>query len=233
MQLIKIILALVTFCGFLTADYPTAMLAMALAGLSAGTRPLDALFLCVFTCELQALVSNDDCNLSGGIQEAYWCQFGDVDWVTIAADPTKFNPTTQQLIGTPTMLLSAVWKPITPERKTAQYTFTWTEETDVYVQEIALNFEGTSNDMRLAFTKSVKCCNLVLLIIDNNCQQRLVGVEWTGVKFIKQTKTLRFGTHISRSGLKGSTKPGNDVILVGESDAEPMFANINLATLPL
>ena len=235
MQLLKsmapLASAAILYC-LCIADYATAMAFMAIGGFMTGfTR--QAVLMCTFTCDLSALTTSDECNLSGGIQEAYWAQFGDIDWIAIAADPLKFNPTTQQLIGTPTMVLGAVWKLISPERKTATYTFTWTEESDVYTQEIVLNFEGTSNAMRLAFTKSVKCCNLVLLIIDNNCQQRLVGVEWTGTKFIKQSKTLRFGTHVSTSGTKGSAKPANNVTLVGESDLDPMFANIDLTTLPL
>lgn len=232
MQLLKFAASAVILYALYMADYATAMTGMTIMGFLTSRYNFHTL-MCTFTCELTELVSDDSCNVSGGIQEAYWAQYGDIDWVTIAGDITKFDPVTQRLIGTPTMLGGAVWKLITPERKTAQYTFTWTEETDVYTQEIQLNFEGTSNAMRLAFVKSVKCCNLVLLIIDNNCQQRLVGVEWNGTKFLKQTKTLRFGTHVSQSGQKGSSKPGNNVTLIGESDYDPMFANLNLATLPL
>lgn len=232
MQLSNLLATLVTIYFLFIGDYPIVMACMAISGFLTGKIRTDVL-MCTFTCQLSALVTNDDCNLSGGVQEAYWAQFGDIDWTAIAADEDKWDAVNEQLIGTPTMILGATWKPITPERKTAQYTFTWTEDTDVYTQEIQLNFEGTSNALRLAFNKTVKCCNLVLLIVDNNCQQRLVGVEWTGTKFIKQTKTLRFGTHVDRSGQKGSSKPGNDVTLIGESDRPVMFANLNLATLPL
>jgi hypothetical protein len=193
------------------------------------------LFACAYACTLDDLETDDSCNTSGGIQEAYWCQYGDIDWaatVAAVAPDQLFNPTTEVLTGF-IMEGAAVWKKISPERKTSQYTFTFGEDTAVYEQEIVINFEGGSAAFRLKIKNSFKCCNLVLLIVDNNCNQRLVGVEWNGTAFIKQVKTLRFGTHVDRSGELGTSKAGNDITLVGESLVAPIYCNVDLTELVL
>lgn len=189
------------------------------------------LSLCAYTCTLGDLETDDSCNTSGGIQEIYWCQYGDINWAaTVAAvEPVLFNPTTEVLTGF--VMQGGVWYKVTPERKTSQYTFTFGEDTQVYEQEIVINFEGGSAAFRLKIKNSFKCCNLVLLIVDNNCNQRLVGVEWNGTAFIKQVKTVRYGTHVDRSGELGTSKAGNDVTLVGESLVAPIYCNVNLTTL--
>lgn len=195
------------------------------------------LYACAYACSLDDLETDDSCNTSGGIQEAYWCQYGDIDWAAIAAATTPgegqlFDLTTEQVLSFP-MVGDAIWKHLQPERKTSQYTFTFGEDTQVYEEEIVINFEGGSAAFRLKIKNSFKCCNLILLIIDNNCQQRLVGVEWNGTKFIPQVKTLRFGTHVDRSGELGTSKAGNDITLVGESLTPPMYANVDLTELVL
>lgn len=233
-NLISLLNAAISLYFLAIGDFTNFILSSSFGALMAGYKG-NALYACAYSCVLDNLETEDACNLSGGLQEAYWCQFNDVDWAgtVAAAGPAQlFNPTTEILTGF-IMNGPAVWKKVSPERKTSQFTFTYGEDTQVYEQEIVINFEGGSAAFRLSLKKSITCCNLVMLVIDNNCNQRLVGVEWNGTAFIKQVKTLRFGTHVDRSGELGSTKAGNDVILVGESLVAPIYCNVDLADLAL
>ena len=187
---------------------------------------------CVITCQVQDITSGTDCNIRGGLKTVYWALYDDIDWATMAGDPLQFDTTDQKILGY-TMIGGATFSKLTFERKQGQYEFNFTEDADVYEQAITLIFEGKGFATRNAFASAVNCCKLVAHIFDNNCQERIVGVEWDGVTFEPQIKTLRITGHLDASGETGSSKARDELILGGESVSPPLYGEVTEVNIPV
>lgn len=232
MRLIQHILTVVTLLfGLSTMNFAPFMLVFGLSALSAKRIP-GVFSACVSTCELAEISESDDCKIRGGIKTAYWAEYNDVDWGAMAGDATKFDTATETILGY-TMTAGTKFKKLTFGRKNGFYDFTFTEDTDVYEQIITMIFEGKSNANRVAFKKSLNCCRIILHIFDNNCLERVVGVEWDGASFEPQIKTLRIGRHLDSSGQSGDSKARDEFDLTGESLFSPMFATVGEDNIPL
>ena len=178
-------------------------------------------------CELSNLTSGEACEQSGGIAIAYWAQYSDIDWAAMVADTAKWDAATLTVKGY-TMISGKVFKKIEFERKTPQYSFTYTNEQQFYAQVINMVLEGQSISQSTAIRKAIGCCNLVLHIIDNNGRHRVVGVEYTGSVFVKQLTGLRIGRHLDTSGQLSQTKSRDELDLTGESMRAPLYAATNI-----
>lgn len=204
--------------------YPEFMLTFLVgAGFSAMGRKSFVNAACVTTCELNDLTSSDDCNTRGGIRLAFWAKYSDIDWEAMAAAPLIFNPTTQLILDY-TMVGGAVFKKLEFERKAANYNFTYTSDTDLYTQVIATIFEGKDSANRNAIVEAIGCCKLILHIVDNNCQERVVGVEWDGTSFSPQITPLRITRHLDTSGVLGTDKGRDEIDFGGESLIAPLYS---------
>lgn len=188
--------------------------------------------LCVTTCELSDISYDTACNIKGGLKAAYWAKISDVDWAAIAANPLLFDTTTQKLLGY-TMLGGAVFHKLTFDRKQGFYNFTYTSDTDVYAQLITMIFEGKSITNRNNLVKAVSCCNLLIHLIDNNCQERIVGIEWNGTSFEPQISKLKITRHLDASGQFGTDKARDELDLGGESLTAPLYANVGETNIPI
>lgn len=229
---IRNILALVTFVCLAFGNYPMAVLLFAATALMAGPNLSNVFAVCATSCEVADIESSDDCNIRGGLKVAYWAQYNDIDWDAMTTDPAAFDPVNQCILAY-TMVDGATWKKLSFDRKLGSYNFTYTEDTDLYEQVITMVFEGKSKENRNAFCKAIGCCKLVLHLFDNNCQSRVVGVEWDGQSFEPQVTTLRFGRHLDSSGEFGSTKARDEIDFTGESICPPMFSELEQSTLPV
>lgn len=227
---IRNLFALVALVALFFANYPVAVTAFALSALM--QRRSNILTVCATSCEIDDITSSDDCNLRGGLKTAYWGQYSDVDWEAMAADPTAFDPDTQ-CVQSYIMNAGATFKKLTFDRKQGFYDFTYTSDTDLYEQVITMIFEGKSKENRNAFCKAVGCCKIILHLFDNNCQERIVGVEWDGVSFEPQVTSLRIGRHLDSSGQFGSTKARDEIDFTGESICTPLFAEVGQAAIPV
>lgn len=204
-----------------------------LSALAMGTNySPDTLSVCATSCEIDDIESSDECNIRGGLKTVYWAQYGDVDWETMAADPTAFDPVNQCILSY-IMNDGATFKKLTFERKQGFYDFTYTEDADVYEQIITMIFEGKSKANRNAFCKAIGCCKIILHIFDNNCLERVVGVEWDGELFEPQVKTLRIVRHLDSSGQFGSSKARDEVDFGGESVCPPLFGQVGQTAIPV
>jgi hypothetical protein len=230
-RFISLLVLAALYLGVVTGNFGPFMLVFALSGLTMKYQP-GVFSACVSTCELTDITESDDCKIRGGIKTAYWTEYNSIDWEDMASDPLKFDTATETVLGY-TMVGGAVFKKLTFGRKNGFYDFTFTEDTDVYEQLITMIFEGKSNANRLAFKKSLNCCRIVLHIFDNNCLERIVGVEWDGASFEPQVKTLRIGRHLDSSGQSGDSKSRDEFDLVGESLFAPLFSTVGETNIPL
>lgn len=214
--------------------YPEFMVTFAAgAALASLDKSTGILAACVTTCTLADLTSSDDCNTRGGIKKAYWAKYSDIDWAAMAAAPLMFNPTTQLILDY-TMVGGAVFNTLTFEKKQGNYNFTFTSDADLYAQVITMIFEGKDSATRNALVASIGCCKLILHIVDNNCQERVVGVEWDGTSFTPQITPLRISRHLDTSGVLGTDKGRDEIDFGGESLIAPLYstadANGNVPT---
>lgn len=187
---------------------------------------------CVTSCELQDIATSDECSIRGGLKTVYWAKYSDIDWSAMAADPLKFDTVNQEILDY-VMVGAAVFYKLTFERKQGNFNFTYTEDTDVYTQVVTMVFEGKSRDIRNAFAGTVGCCKLILHIFDNNCLERVVGVEWDGSTFEPQVKTLKMTRHLDSSGEFGTSKARDEMDIGGESLTPPLFASVGEANMPV
>ena len=212
-----------------------------LAALTAPVRSSVLGMACILDCDtVDDVGDNSSCNTRGGIKTIYYEKFDFFDWAAVEADIAAgapynyFDPTNNCWTAPPPLVTGgSLLKKMTFDRKNAFYEFTYTEDAGVYEQAIDINFEGKSKTNVLAFSKLVSCCDLIMLIYDNNCQARLVGPEWDGTTFERQVKTLRVGTHTDRSGQFGQSLAGDQVIFVGESTLPPGVWEVDETAIPV
>ena len=184
------------------------------------------------TCELDDIETSNECKTRGGLSIVYWANYDDIDWETMAGNPANFDPVTCTVLAY-VMNGAAVFKKLTFERKQGFYDFTFTEDADVYEILVTMIFEGKSAVNSKAFRNAIGCCKIVLHIIDNNCIERVVGVEWNGTGFTQQAKTLRIVRHLDSSGQLGSSKARDEVDIGGESLYPPLYATVTEANIPV
>lgn len=217
--------------GLAQGDFSSFMLFGVLASLTASLN-MAHLAACAVSCELTDITSSDDCNIRGGLKTVYWARYSEIDWAAIVASPTHWDGANQTLLQY-IMVNSATFKKLTFERKQGSYDCTYTEDTDVYEIVVTMVFEGKSAAIRNAFAKAVGCCKIVLHIFDNNCLERVIGVEWDGNTFEPQVKTLRVTRHLDSSGSFGDSKARDELDLGGESLTPPIFATVEETNIPV
>jgi hypothetical protein len=184
------------------------------------------------TCSLEQILNPSVCNDRGGIRAAYWFECDKVDWDTMIADPLQFDTTGHIVLGY-TMIGGAVMNKLTFERKNAFYDFTYTSDTDVYVQLITMFFKAKDADRRLKLQQAIACCDIGFHIYANDGTQRVVCMDYNGEVIEQQLEPLRLTRHLDSGGQLGTSKARDEVDLGGESFFAPMFANVPEASLPL
>jgi hypothetical protein len=184
------------------------------------------------TCGLPAITKPASCKASGGIKRVYWTLFSAVNWAAMLADEDAFNPTTQVILEFE-MNTGGTWKRLDFEKKQGSYSAEYTEDTDSYALNIPLVFEGKENARKNALTQALRCCDIVALVIGNNGEQRVFGVDFDGDFFDTISERLKVGRHLDTSGVLGTDKARDEVDLTGEALFAPLFANVVEADLPL
>lgn len=226
----QLIAGLITLLGLATGNYHIAIIAY---GLSACfIKPTNILGLYAVPCVLGAITTNDDCSSKGGLADAYWTKYDNVDWASMVGNPLNFTPATLLILDY-IMNGAEVFTQLEFKVEDSTYDFTFTEEADAYDQLIKFVFEGKSNAQTTAFRKAVGCCKIVLHIIDVNGLERVVGVEYNGTTFIKQLKTLRVVRHLDTSGQLGQSRARDEMDLGGKSVRPSLYATVGAANIPV
>lgn len=228
---IGLLISALSLVALFNLNIPVFMVLFLLSALAFGYKPATSFNACVTTCTVDNISTSDDCNIRGGLKTIYWAQYTDIDWEAMAADEYAFDPATQTILSY-TMVGGAEFKKLTFDRKQGLYTFTYTEDTGVYEQVITTIFEGKAVEIRNAFAAAVGCCKLIVHLFDNNCLERVIGVEWDGATFEPQVKTLRITRHLDASGEFGSSKARDEMDFGGESITAPMFAEVGEDNMP-
>lgn len=183
-------------------------------------------------CEANNITTSTDCNIRTGISKVYYAKYTDIDWAAMAADATKFNPATQTILGF-TMVGGAKFAKISFDKKEANYTAIYSQDTGLYTDTISMNFKGKGAEIRNAITNLIGCCNLVAVVYDNNggTSARVFGVDWDGTVFDRPITDFKVGTHEDNSGTFGNNDGGDKLDLVGETLYAPIYANVASTSL--
>lgn len=229
-MLFFLLVGLITMGSLITGNYQIAIISYGLG--ACFMKPTNILGLYTVACELGAITTSDDCGNKGGIADAYWTKYDNVDWATMAGNVLNFNPTSLLILDY-VMNGSEVFTQLEFRVEDSTYDFTFTEDTDAYDQLIKFVFEGKSNAQTTAFRKAVGCCKMVIHLIDINGLERVVGVEWNGTAFIKQLKTLRMVRHLDTSGQLGQSRSRDEMDLGGKSVRPPLFATVGASNIPV
>lgn len=184
------------------------------------------------TCALNTIAESSTCNDRPGVRAAYWANYSDIDWDTMAGDPLDFDTTNQEILDY-VMLSSAVFYKVNFERKGAFADFTYTRDQDFYNILVTLIMKGKDMDRRNSLTSAIPCCNVVLHLYMNDGTQRVVGVEWTGDAFQTMLTKLSIVRHLDSTGQVGTSRSRDEVDLGGESTYAPLFASVAESALPL
>ncbi len=233
------LLAIIQILALAAGNLPVFMCVFALGALHMGKvakniRQFNA--LCVTTCALSDIAYDSSCSIKGGLRTVYWARYSDIDWPAILAPhappalPT-FDVPTQTVLGY-IMIGNAKFNKLTFDRKSSFYNFTFTSDAELYSILMTIIFEGKSAANRQAFTNAVSCCDIVAHIFDNNCKERIIGVEYNGTSFEPQITKLRITRHLDSSGQFGTDKARDELDLGGESLTTPLFANVGELNIP-
>lgn len=229
------LLAIIQIFALATGNLPVFMCVFALGALyvAKGAKNIRHFNgLCVTSCELNDIAYDTSCSIKGGLKTVYWARYSEIDWVAMAASATNFDTTNQKILSY-IMLGGAKFKKLTFDRKLSFYNFTFTSDADLYALLVTIIFEGKSSSNRNAFTKAIGCCDIVLHIFDNNCLERVAGVEWNGTSFEPQIKKLQIVRHLDASGQFGTDKGRDELDLGGESLTAPLFADVTEPNIPV
>lgn len=183
-------------------------------------------------CELPEILELDTCNDRGGIRQLYWTERKNIDFDAMLADPTKFDPVNELVLGY-TMVGGATFNKVEFERKDAYYDFDFTEDTGVWSILMPMMFKGKSSDRRNKLQRAVQCCDIVAHIYDNIGNQRVIGIDYNGEVFDPIVKRLKVVRAKDASGQLGQSLARDEMDLGGESFFAPLFADVPVAELPL
>lgn len=181
---------------------------------------------CVENNQLIDLKTGIGCNIRGGIQCAFYQRYDAIDWDAMALDAGAFDQTNQCINSYIAVADAEPWKCIEFERKTATYASTYTYDARVYETVINMNFRGKGKEIRNAFCQLIQSCRLVIHIFDNNCEERVFGVEWTGTDFLIDIEPFRVERHLDQGGLLGSTDPSDELDFGGESICPALYGGV-------
>ena len=82
------------------------------------------------TCSLDKLTGQNSCGKKGGMRAAYWTTYAEIDWVTMAGDPTKFTTANKEILEY-VMEAGGSFKKLEFNKKSAFYDFDYTKDTSV------------------------------------------------------------------------------------------------------
>ena len=234
-KLFGLALMLIQIVALINGNIPIFMLSFAAGAVVAATKMKSRAYLnglCVTSCALNDIAYDTSCSIKGGVKTLYWARYSEIDWAAMAASATQFDQTNQKILSY-TMLGTAKFKKLTFDRKSGFYNFTFTSDADVYAILITLIFEGKSSGNRNAFAKAVGCCDIIAHIFDNNCLERVVGVEWNGTAFEPQISKLKVVRHLDASGQFGTDKARDELDLGGEALIAPLYAEVTEPNMPI
>jgi hypothetical protein len=183
-------------------------------------------------CALESLVNQLGCSKHKGVFEAYWTRRTNVDFTAMAADALKFDASNQQVLGY-TMLNSATFAQIQFDKKSAFADFTYTDANGFYEIIFQAILKGKSFARRNSLQAAIQCCDILIHIYLNDNTQRVIGVEWNGVKFSEPVELVRVGRHLDGSGQIGGADARDELDLIGQQLYAPLFATVPIASLPL
>lgn len=183
---------------------------------------------CVINEDHNDLNTNESCARGKGIKKAYYAKRSDIDWEAMAADAAQFDQDTCTISGF-TMLGGATFNTLNFAKKSGYYDFTYTSDNGFYELLIKMIFEGKSAVNAKEICKLIQDCNYVMVIIDNNCEGRVVGQEFTDGIFDSPLSELEIGTHLDSSGQFGGDKPRDEIDWIGETTCAPLFHDISQA----
>ena len=162
----------------------------------------------------------------------YWTEYQNIDWASMVASPTNFDTANHEVLEY-IMNGGAVWSKVEFEKKQSFYEFTYTAEDDFYTLLLTLGFNGKDSARRTKLQKAIQCCEIVVHIFGYGGEQRVIGADYNGevVESIVELQTVT--RHLDRGGQLGTSQPGDEVDLGGESFFAPMFAQVTEADIPL
>lgn len=189
----------------------------------------------VLLCTLTP-ISAANCRNEGGagIAEVYGISFSEIDSVTW--DSSNEEATAITLTG------GATWTQYEPEPDTAFFN----QDKQLvgqsnlnFVQTLSMNFTNNNVATRQSLRELDSCCDLVFIIVDNQNQQRLMGIQ---PKYNSAGDTIIGSTSLRLETGAGSYNTGADsaadenvrtVTVAGNSPKEAPYTSVDVTALAL
>jgi len=186
--------------------------------------------MALIVCALEGFGTSDTCNKKKGVRRVFAAQGSLIDWEAMLADPTKFNPATEQIIDY-AYKTGGEHVELTFERKSGQFDATYTRDTGFYDVILQMILNGKDLTRTNAIKRMIACCDLSLHIFMADGTQRVLGIDYDGEAFDKPLMKFEISRHLDSAGALEGDESRDELDFNGQLEFAPLYANVPVATL--
>lgn len=188
--------------------------------------------MALITCELDGITGVAGCTKKKGVRRAFFAQSSLIDWPAMLADPSKFDPAAEQVLGY-TYLAGGKHVEIEYERRTGQFDATFTGDQgyyDVLFQMIMLGKDRTRTN---ALKRLAVCCDLSIHLFLSDGSQRVIGIDYDGEVFDRPLDKFDVARHLDSAGAFDGDDARDEIDIQGQQEFAPLFASVPVSELVL
>lgn len=186
-----------------------------------------------FVCATDSIATDETCSDKGGLLTVYWIDGTEVDWATMATDPTNWSDSGYS-IQQWALDVGATFGKLEFEREQGRLDSLYTLDNGFYeVSLLNLVFRGHSTTKTVSLGKAVNCCNLVCQIFDNNGKARVIGKEFINGAWVNPVRNAQISRHLDTHGAFGAQddRARDELDLLARHSQPPVYSDVTQATM--
>lgn len=180
---------------------------------------------CDTPADLQEIIQNLLCD-RGGFWAAFWAKAADVNFESSGYDAET------NVLSSWAMNGGGTFKRLYMDRETSQYVSTYNEEQGLYDSVITMNFKGKTKEQTQAISTGVNTCSLVLHVFNNDCTERIFGVEFDGEGLNVSINPLKIRTHVDQGGNLTGERSADNVTLGAKHGCAAIHGTVGIDAMP-
>ncbi len=181
---------------------------------------------CDTPAALEEIIQNVLCD-RGGFFAAFWAKASDID-----LENSAFDEATNILSGY-AMQGGGTFVRVHMDRETAQYVSTYSEDSGLYDSIITLLLKGKTAEQTRQITNAIATCGLVLHTFNNDCTERVFGIEYDGLKLNLAVSPLKVNQHIDQGGNLTGEKSSDQVQLNSKHLCAAVHGTVGIDNMPV
>jgi len=180
---------------------------------------------CDSPAELSEIVQNLLCD-RGGFFAAFWAKASDID-----TDATSYDEV-ENVVSNWAMSGGGLFHRVHMDRETAQYVSTYSEDSGLYDSIITMLLKGKTQEQTKQITAAIATCGLILHVYNNDCTQRVFGLEWDGEKLNFAVKPLSVQQHVDQGGNLTGERSSDQMTLNSKHLCAAPHATVPIESMP-